>query len=184
MKKLILAVLLTIPFVFGFADDSFASGSYTNISQLGNQKHFMMKNGAYTYLYVLTNNNGKFYLKGTFENDSIAATVDYEYYQVDTKTGDLEFLKYIEANRSHNPITMWDYDSLQGNTSIYSDNTFTSFFFNAPEIPIAARGYPEIIPETMGKTLVDGGVLSMGLIVLAILLGILLVRRFPFWFLR
>jgi len=71
--------------------------------------------------------------------------------------------------------------SITGNTDIRTLEG--GFFFSVPAPDVLEIHLPRI-PMTMKEVLVDGGVISVALVILAILLGVLLVRRFPFWFLR
>lgn len=118
-------------------------------------------------IYVMTTNyktyksnlDGTYSLHGTGDTSSgFAYVMDYN----------SEFYKIIDTN-----------------TTVYNGATGNDVFFTAPNPFVMSQAVRvEDLPKAMAETMVGGGLISTGLMVLAILLGVFLVPRLIYSFLR
>jgi len=78
--------------------------------------------------------------------------------------------------------------ALGDNTIFYSRNDILdesgNVFFSPPKMIISEMANPQTLPQMIMKTLVDGGILSLALVILGIWLAVGLVKRLAYLFLR
>lgn len=155
------------------------------MSQVTDGKQFIhyLDNGNSETILVF-NGDVKVYFNGYLNSQT--------YYIGSRGTGSVDLFKGSDDNFSfvtnitgvHNHLGIVG-QLKSANINIYNDTTFNSVFYHAPS-PYVIRTITAVeeLPQTMKTTLVDGGLLSVALKVLAILLGVSLVVRWVYLFVR
>ena len=182
-----------LTFVFGFVVVGLfvgvlsASANYSVLEQ-----EYNLKSGQYLQFTIGTNT----YI--VVPND---ASVESFFYVFDTENyvymngGIMNVYSKRSDGLYEKTTTVWNNGShygsynnwidFNGTYNIYTDDNKTSVFYSAPN-PYVMKTVKSVeeIPAVMGAQMVGGGILSTGLMVLAILLGVFLVPRLIYSFLR
>lgn len=172
MKKwfvLIMAVFcLVVPF---------SSASAQSVDELDSKPYHIKGKKGSTHYYFVFSSKPKMYT--TFYNNQYFFYPDSSLtvsYYTSSDGVNYSFSSKQDIRAESNTLGL---ESVEKTTfDIYKDDSYKSVFFSEPRHPVT------VVPRVMMESLVGGGILSTGLVILAIMLGVSLVPRLKFWFLR
>lgn len=148
-----------------------STGYYSYVGTVTGTHWVLVKGDSSSYFYESADSNGgvDIYVKGT-------ATAYYEDNNTWVKLGD-----YSDGSMTTQGVTL---SQLHGNASIYTDTSKSGFFFK-PALPVATLAGVAQVPTAILHPMTQvGGILGVGLAILAIMLGVSLVPRLTRLFLH